>query len=277
MNKSETLRGMIRTGSTLVVPDAYDPLSAMAIEQLGFPVLQCSGFSISIASGGFDEDNFGFERNLAATTAIVKAVDIPVMADGENGFDDIVRTINAYMEAGAAGINIEDKEISGSSVSVSKLDAAVEKIRKARETARTGVNPDFFINARTDALTVSESREKGIRECIRRCNMFFEAGADLAFVTKVATLDEVRILVRELKGPLSIAAGMPYNIGNFSIDDLRKCGVARVSLPCIAIQSAIASFCKSLQMIRDTGEFSGLAGSGLLCSSDELRNFVKKR
>jgi 2-methylisocitrate lyase-like PEP mutase family enzyme len=53
----------------------------------------------------------------------------------------------------------------------------------------------------------------------------------LIFVAYVETLDEVKALTKEVKGLVSIAAGMPYNIKNFSIADLRNCGVARVSLP----------------------------------------------
>lgn len=279
MNKSKILKEMICSGKTLIMPDAYDPLSAMLIEQSGFSAVQCSGYSIAIAAGGLAEPDLGFEKNLAVTAEIVKAVNIPVMADGEDGFDDIVRTIRAYLKAGVAGINIEDQAVTGVSATDRKVierGAAADKIRKARETAVAAGNPDLLINARTDALLSAESRPAGLRECIERCNMFFAAGADLAFVTHIASIDEVKTLVREVAGPVSIAAGLSYNITQFSIRELQDCGVARVSLPSIAIQTSIAALTKTLKIIKDSGEFAELGNKGLLCCKEDLGRMMKK-
>ncbi len=280
MNKAKILKDMICSGKTLIMPDAYDPLSAMIIEQSGFSAVQCSGYSIAIAAGGLAETDLGFEKNLAVTTEIVKAVNIPVMADGEDGFDDIVRTIRAYLKAGVAGINIEDQAITGVSSAACKVierGAAADKIRKARETAVAEGNPDLLINARTDALMSAVSRSAGLRECIERCNMFFAAGADLAFVTHVASIDEVKTLVREVAGPVSIAAGLPYNINQFSIRELQDCGIARISLPSIAIQASIAALARTLKIIRDTDEFAELGNAGLLCCKEDLGRMLKKK
>lgn len=279
LNVTGTLKDMILSGRTLVVPDAYDALSAIIIEQMGFPVVQCSGYSIALASGGLPEPDLGLEKNLAVTAEIVKAVKIPVMADGEDGFDDIVRTIKLYLHAGVAGINIEDQVVTNSCSSVNKLierEAAADKIREARKTAVAEGVPDLLINARTDALLAAESRLAGLKECIVRSNMFLEAGADMAFVSRVATLDEVKTLVREITGPVSIAAGLPYNINSFSINELKDCGVARISLPSIAIQSSIAGLFKTLKSIKENGEFTGLITTGLICCQDELAGIMKK-
>jgi 2-methylisocitrate lyase-like PEP mutase family enzyme len=67
----------------------------------------------------------------------------------------------------------------------------------------------------------------------------------------VATIDEVKQITREVNGPVSIAAGMPYNIRNFTIDDLKKCGVARVSLPTLLIFSSLGAIKKSLDFVND--------------------------
>ncbi|HBC86015.1 MAG TPA: 2,3-dimethylmalate lyase [Lentisphaeria bacterium] len=280
MSKAKILKDMISSGRTLVMPDAYDPLSAMIIEQMGFSAVQCSGYSIAIAEG-LAEPDLDFERNLAVTAEIVKAVSVPVMADGEDGFDDIVLTIKAYMKAGVAGINIEDQVIAASSGSAIKKvidrEAAVAKIREARKTAVSEGTPDLLINARTDALLAAESRSAGLKESIVRCNMFLAAGADLAFVTNVASIEEVKTLVKDVSGPVSIAAGLPYNINNFSIKELQDCGVARVSLPSIAIQTSIAALARTLKMIKETGEFTELGNNGLLCRKEDLATLANKK
>jgi 2-methylisocitrate lyase-like PEP mutase family enzyme len=111
MHPATLLRELLSAGDTLVMPDAYDPLSARIIERMGFRAVQCSGFSMA-ASFVSHEPAFGFERNLATTAAITQAVEVPVMADGEDGFGDasvVPATVRAYIEAGVAGINIEDQ------------------------------------------------------------------------------------------------------------------------------------------------------------------------
>jgi 2-methylisocitrate lyase-like PEP mutase family enzyme len=126
-----------------------------------------------------------------------------------------------------------------------------EKIMVARETAKAEENPNMVINGRTDALKTHKNREDGLNLAIERANQYLDAGADLSFIPYVATLEEVEIINREVKGPVSIAAGMPYNIKNFSIDDLRKLGVARVSLPSLLLLSSLESIKVSLKYLKD--------------------------
>ncbi len=115
MDKIALLRGLLASRDTLVMPDAYDPLSARIIESLGFKAVQCSGYSFALAACCPSEAALGFERNLALTKGIVEAVQAPVMADGEDGFGDppdVARTVGAFIRAGVAGINIEDQVLS---------------------------------------------------------------------------------------------------------------------------------------------------------------------
>ena len=71
MKKSTRLRELIRSGETLVMPDAYDALSAKIIERLGFKAVQCSGFSIALAACFRQEAGLGLEENLHVTRHIV--------------------------------------------------------------------------------------------------------------------------------------------------------------------------------------------------------------
>ncbi len=276
MNCSRKLKSLIGSGG-LVMPDAYDPLSARLIEQAGFAAVQCSGYSMALAAGGLYEDDLGQDRNLAITRAIVQSVNVPVMADGEDGFGDAAGTVAAYARAGVAGINLEDRipHIPATSV-IDRADAAA-KIRTARASAAAAGNPEMVINARTDALLAEETRRKGLEESIIRGNMFLEAGADMVFVTKVASLEEAGTLVKEIAGPVSIAAGLTYNISNFSVRELLDLGVARVSLPAIAILSVIAALQANLKTVRDTGEFSALVQNKLVCGGGEINALMRKK
>lgn len=74
-------------------------------------------------------------------------------------------------------------------------------------------------------------------------------------------------MVQEVDGPVSIAAGMPYNLG-LSVAQLRECGVARLSLPSLMIFAAIRAMERALQSVRDTDGFAGLVEQDLTCSMD---------
>jgi len=280
VSKSTVLRELLASPDTLVMPDAYDPLSARIIESLGFKAVQCSGYSFALAACCPSEAAFGFERNLALTKSIVDAVQAPVMADGEDGFGDppvVAETVRAFIRAGVAGVNIED-QVLGQSAPKRVIDRSlmVEKIRAAREAARDEGLPDLIINGRTDVMSVAADRNAGLNESIARANLYLDAGADLAFVTGAATLAEVKTLVQGIHGPVSIAAGLPNNINTMSIADLRACGVARVSLPVVAIFSAIQALSRTLIALRDSHDFSAIVGENLLCSAEDVSRLLAK-
>jgi 2-methylisocitrate lyase-like PEP mutase family enzyme len=280
MGKSAVLRGLLTSPGTLVMPDAYDPLSARIIESLGFKAVQCSGYSFALAACAPSEAAFGFERNLAVTKSIVEAVQVPVMADGEDGFGgppDVAETVRAFVRAGVAGINIEDQAL-GQPAPKRVIDRSlmVEKIGAARGAARQEGQPDLIINGRTDALSVAADRSAGLDESIARANLYLDAGADLAFVTGVTAIAEVRTLVQGIRGPVSVAAGLPNNINTMSIEDLRACGVRRVSLPVVAIFSAIQAVTRTLAALRDSQDFSTIKQEGLLCSPEDLSRLLAK-
>lgn len=280
MNKSTQLRELLTSGETLVMPDAYDPISARIIEHAGFKAVQCSGFSISIAACYESEVDLNMDENVLATRKIAGSVNVPVMADGEDGYGDtetVQHTICEFINAGAAGMNIEDLIPSRTGeCCIVDSELMVEKLLAAREAAVAEGNLDFIINARTDALRAFETREDGLKEAIKRANRYLEAGADLAFICYTATLDEVKVLVKEINGPISIAAGQPYNIREFTIEDCRQLGVARVSLPTLAILSAVHGLSASISLISKPDGFQRIAEDALCCSPGDLAAFLRR-
>jgi 2-methylisocitrate lyase-like PEP mutase family enzyme len=259
------------------MPDAYDPISARLIEKAGFKAVQCSGYSFSIAAGYKREIDVTLDENIEFTRRIVEAVDVPVIADAEDGYGDleeVIETVYRFIQAGVAGLNIEDQIPDGKTpLSIVDGDLMAQKIILARETAKSENNHDFIINGRTDALRSAENRDKGLEIAIDRANQYIEAGADLAFITYVETIEEVKKIVREVKGPVSVAAGMPYNVKEFSIHDLVKCGVARVSLPTLLIYSSLQAINSSLEHLEDD-ELLKFAKNGSLYSYDNLKDLL---
>ena len=278
MNLRGTLRDLLRTERPLIIPDAYDGLSARMIEMIGFKAVQCSGFSMALASRAIPEAGLSFEKNLEITRDIVQSVKVPVMADGEDGFGPpsrVFETVRAYVDAGIGGINIEDQVLPPTEPKrVVERSLMKDKIHASREAAAAKNAADLVLNARTDALTVWPDRKAGLLEAVERGNEYLGAGADLVFVMGVNTLDEARQLVREIQGPVSIAAGLPYNIGTMSVRELREVGVARVSLPSVAVFSALQAVRKTLSMIYLSESFNEVMEQSLLCSMDEIPKIV---
>jgi len=101
---------------------------------------------------------------------------------------------------------------------------------------RRQFDPDFIINARTDAFSVL-----GLDEAIRRCNLYLEAGADLAFIDGIKTKTDIARAIERLEGPLSVnlmdaISGMKTEL--VSIPELARMGVGRVSIPVASIMVA---------------------------------------
>jgi 2-methylisocitrate lyase-like PEP mutase family enzyme len=278
--KSRRLRKLIQAEDTLVMPDAFDPVSARLIEHLGFKAVQCSGFSMAVAAVLPTEADLGMPANLNLSRAIAKTVEVPVMADGEDGFggpEVVADTIRAYVEVGLAGINLEDQVLGQPGPKrVVPREVMVEKLTTARKVASQSNNPDLVINGRTDALAVASDRQAGLQEAAERANAYLAAGADLAFVTAVATMEEVRLLVRQIHGPLSIAAGMPYNFRTMSVKALKEAGVARVSLPAVAILSAVRAMTETWRSIRDTEDFADILGRNQVCGMEDIAALLKR-
>ncbi len=281
MNKSTVLRELITSPEPLVMPDAYDPLSAKLIEYAGFKAVQCSGYSYSITQGYADETDVSFTENAANSRSIVSAVRVPVMVDGEDGFGDgerLEENIETYIGMGAAGINLEDQNLRepASPDRIISQERMLAKLEVAISAKQKAGSPHFILNARTDALRALEDRKAAQKLAIERANRYLEAGADLCFVPYIRTREEVALFAKEVQGPLSVAAGLPYNIQEFTINDCRELGVRRVSLPSCLVFSTIQGMLKTLTLVRDTGNFTKVLQQQLVFSDmDALEELLR--
>jgi isocitrate lyase len=144
-----------------------------------------SGYSMALASGWPD---MGFLTQTEVTrigAMVASAVEIPVIADADDGYGNAlstIRTVQEYVRSGVAGIHIEDQvfpkrcgHIAGKTII--PLDQAVGKYRAAVDT-RDGLNPDFVIIARTDAYGAVGG---SLDEAIRRGRAYADAGVDLVW------------------------------------------------------------------------------------------------
>jgi methylisocitrate lyase len=254
------LREALAERRALVVPGCHDALSAKVIESAGFEAVQVSGFGLS---GSLlarpDIGLLNMSETLEATRHIVAAVDVPVMADADTGGGgplNAADTTRQLIEMGAAGMNIEDQTFPkrcGHLAGKAVVDAAemAAKVTACAEV-RDSLDPEFVINARTDAAATH-----GMDEAIRRCHSYLAAGADMVFIDAIPGLEAIKRAAGEIEGLLSVnlmEAVTGVGTGAVPIPTLRELGVARVSIPVASIlvsHNALTTFFAALHSAPD--------------------------
>jgi methylisocitrate lyase len=184
--KRRVLRSLLDGGGTMVVPGAYDCVSAGLIEQSGFPAVYIGSYAISASAFGLpDVGLVGMSEMVDRVKQVVDTVSVPVIADAENGFNDaanVWRTVRAFEQAGASAIHVEDHEF-GKHADVPQVILPLEHmLAKVRAALDAREDPDFLIVARTDAAWTTGD----VDEAVRRANAFTQAGADMVFLTGIS-------------------------------------------------------------------------------------------
>jgi len=256
-DKSRRLRDLVIGPEVLVMPGAWDPLSAILFERLGFQAIQGSSSAIAAAGGQPDGEVLTREQTVAATRQIASAVSVPVNADGERGYggpEEIAATVVAFVEAGAAGMNLEDSVSSGQARGLAPIPDHLEKIAAVMETKR-GLGSDFFLNARVDVFAIMRDDPKAaLGEAIKRGNAYAEAGADCIFYLGVSDRETLATLVKEVAAPISAFAVADTP----SVAELEEIGVARVSYGSAFQRAALAALKRFAEGIREPDGHSAM-------------------
>jgi len=257
MKKTSQLRKLINSPKILVTPGAYDCLSAKLIESMGFKSLATTGAGIANSFLGLpDVGILGLSDNLTVTRNITQAVNIPVTADADTGYGNAVNvyhTVKLFEQTGVAGINLEDqvfpkrcghlkgKEIISMEEMVKKIEAAVS----ARK------DPDFVINARTDAAAIA-----GIDEAIKRANAYIDAGADMVFPDAVLSEEDISKFVTQVSAPVSINMGLAImqrpTTPLVPFKRLEELEVARVTFPRLTTAAALTGMKKAFEVVLES-------------------------
>lgn len=219
-----------------ILPNAWDAGSARMIEHAGARAIATTSAGVSWARGRRDGQGLSRTGAIDAIRCIVQAVSIPVSADIESGYgagtpDDVTEMVEAILDVGAVGVNIEDAPGQNGDPLLPPEEQA-SRIRAARAVAKNR-SVDLFINARTDVYlaAVTDPSER-LDIVIRRAAVYLDAGADGIFVPAVVDAETIAALVAGIDAPLNIMVGP----GSPSVQVLAGLGVARVSLgPAVAL------------------------------------------
>ena len=249
--KARLLQTLHAGPGAFVIANAWDAGSARMLTALGFPALASSSGAAAGVLGRRD-GRITREESLAHAQTIVAATGLPVSADLENGFGDTPAdaavTISGAIAAGLVGGSIEDY----SGKSLYPEDFATERIQAAVAAAR-GAPFHFALTARAENFIRGNP---DLDDTIRRLQAYEAAGADVLMAPGLPDLAAVAKVCASLKKPFNFMGGIKGR--SFSVAELEKAGVRRVSLATSLYRAAMTGLVDAAREVKDKGTFGYL-------------------
>lgn len=254
-----------------VIPNPWDVGSARYLQHLGFMALATTSAGFAFSQGLPDSDQVvTLERSLTHIREIAAAVDLPVNADFSSGYgkepSDVARSVTRCVEAGVAGLSIEDAT-GEAAAPLYYLSIAVDRVRAAREAIdRSG--SDVLLTARAECYHVGHPN--ALHESIRRLQAYAAVGADVLFAPGPQSVDDIKALVDAVR-PKPLNLLVVRNVG-LRVDDIAALGVRRISVGGALALAGWTAFTRAAQCLKANGSFDGLAD---LVPYSEINGFLE--
>lgn len=258
----------------LLLPNAWDVASARIFEEAGFPAIATSSAGIAFSLGYPDGQKISRDEMLEVVRRIADAVEVPVTADVEAGYgttpEEVARTAQAVVDAGAVGMNLEDGA-EGKPGFLTDLSLQKEIILAILGVAAAS-NVPFVLNARTDILLYGIGpAETRMARTIERLNVYRAGGAQSLFAPGAKDRETIAQLARGVAGPLNILA----TVGTPPASELQALGVARVTVGSGAMRATLGFLNRVARALREDGAFDTMT-EGSISYADVNRLFQRK-
>ena len=252
--KRRRLRELLSRSGILVVPGAYDALTARMIEKVGFDAVYMTGGGTVNSLTALPDNGLITLTEMAMNARyIAGATSIPVISDADTGYGNavnIMRTVWEFERAGVAGIHIEDQVAPKrcGHVAGKEIVSTEEMVGKIRAACAAKNDPDFVIIGRVDARAVL-----GFDDAVARGRAYLGAGADVIFPEALESEDEFREYAQAVEAPL--LANMtefgksPY----LSTQRFEEMGYKIVIFPVTALRMALKAVWEYLMTLREKG------------------------
>ena len=255
--KARRLRELIAQ-KTVVMPGAFNALTAMQVERAGFEAVYVSGASLSASRGVPDLGLLSMTEMASDAKAIAGAVAIPALADADTGYGSVLsvaRTVREFEGAGLAGLHLEDQQQPKrcGHVAGKQLVSPAEMAQKIGAAVEARHDPDFIIVARTDARAI-----EGLDGAISRARAYVEAGADALFPEALESAEEFRMFSQRLSKE-GIRVPLLANMTEFgkspylSVKEFEDLGYRLVLFPVTALRVAAKAVEKMLHELKAKG------------------------
>jgi len=256
-SKPRRLRELIAQ-CTVVLPGAFNALTAMQIERAGFDAVYVSGAGIAAARGLPDIGLLSMAEVVADAGAIARSVAIPALADADTGYGpplSVMRTVEAFEQAGLAGIHLEDQESPKKCGHLpdKRLVSVAEMAQKIGAAVQARRDRDFLIVARTDARAV-----EGLDGAVKRARAYVDAGADAIFPEALEAVEEFKAFVQALKKE-RVTVPLVANMTEFgktpylTIKEFEALGYRLVLFPVTALRVATQAIEAMLEELKAFG------------------------
>jgi methylisocitrate lyase len=255
--KRRRLRELIAK-RTVMLPGAFNALSAMQIERAGFEAVYVSGAALAAARGLPDIGLLSMTEVVSDAATIAQAVAIPALADADTGFGPplaVMRTVREMERAGLSGIQLEDQDLPKKCGHLpgKRLVSQAEMVGKIKAAVEARLDPDFFIVARTDARAV-----EGIAAAVERAQAYADAGADAIFPEALESAEEFRTFARQL-GTTGLKVPLVANMTEFGktpylrVSEFEDLGYRIVLFPVTALRIAAKAIETMLTDLKSAG------------------------
>lgn len=223
MSKVDDFRALHIPGNPLVLFNIWDAGSAKAVAEAGAKAIATGSYGVAEANGLKDGETLPFDLVLDNCRRIVSVTSLPVTIDLEAGYgatsDEVAHSAQAVRDAGAVGINMEDRM-----PGMSDLIPVAEAAARVKAAASSGL----FVNARTDVFFGKKPENYGadlVDAVIERANAYADAGAGGLFVPFLGD----HAVLGEICGKSPLPVNMLWAPGRGSRDELAALGIARIS------------------------------------------------
>lgn len=254
---AEHFRALHHGDNLLLLPNAWDAGSARLFTEVGFVAVATTSGGIAWSLGYPDGEVAPLSAVLDAVRRIVRVTHLPVSVDFEGGYGttsaQVGANVAALIDCGAVGINLED------GIAHTRLrdtaDAAT-RVAAARAAAEASGIP-IVVNARVDAWIIggAATPQQRIEETVRRGRAYLEAGADCIYPIALAAPEAIAEVCARLDAPVNIGA----RVGLPPVPELRRLGVARVSVGTRLASIALGAARETAATILASGAFDTLA------------------
>ena len=251
--RAERFRSLHYGPQPLLLPNPWDLGSAKLLASMGFQALATTSGGFAATLGRLD-GQVTLEEALAGAAALVRATDLPVSADLENGFaddpDEVAETVRLAVDAGLAGCSIEDysrddaSPIYGRTVAAQRVAAAAGAASASPVRLVLTARAENYLHGNPD-----------LADTIGRLQAYQEAGADVLYAPGLTSLADIRSLVSSVDRPVNVLAikGVP------PVADLAEVGVSRISVGAGFAWAALTGLVEAAREFLDQGTY-GWAG-----------------
>ncbi|MGH7253683.1 MAG: methylisocitrate lyase [Nitrospiraceae bacterium] len=256
------MRDLIKR-QTVLMPGAFNALTAIQIEGAGFEAVYVSGAALAAARGLPDIGLLSMTEVAADAGTIANAVSIPALVDADTGYGPplaVMRAVREFEQRGLAAIQLEDQENPKKCGHLpgKRLVPTSEMARKIGAAVEARRDPDFVIVARTDARAV-----EGLDASVRRAREYVRAGADAVFPEALESAEEFRAFAQGLSKE-GVKVPLVANMTEFgktpylTVKEFEDLGYRLVLFPVTALRMATKAIETMLAELKALGTQQGL-------------------